>query len=98
MDAPSRDLLTTPSPFDDHYGLEIVDGPEADISGRLVLGAHHLQPTGVVHGGVYASIAEALASHGTNRHVAGEGRCALGMTNTTSFLRPASRGTLHATG
>jgi uncharacterized protein (TIGR00369 family) len=44
---------------------------------------------------VYASIAEALASFGTNWHVLSDGNVALGMHNATSFLRPCGGGTLH---
>ena len=51
------------------------------------------QPTGVVHGGVYASIAEALASFGTNVGVYSEGKVGLGMSNHSSFLRPVRGGT-----
>jgi uncharacterized protein (TIGR00369 family) len=46
----------------------------------------------MVHGGVYAAIAEALASIGTNRGVADSGMVALGMSNHTIFLRPIEAG------
>lgn len=55
-----------------------------------------LQPVGLVHGGVYASIAEALASYGTNVGVVPEGKIGLGQSNHSSFLRPISEGTIHA--
>ena len=50
------------SPFDGHYGLEIEEASHELVRGRVLVRDHHKQPTGVVHGGVYASIAEALAS------------------------------------
>jgi uncharacterized protein (TIGR00369 family) len=50
---------------------------------------------GIVHGGVYAAIAETLASMGTARGVLAEGRVPLGMSNSTSFLRPVSEGSVH---
>jgi 1,4-dihydroxy-2-naphthoyl-CoA hydrolase len=98
MQSVTRETLGRPAAFDQHYGLEDlrVDGDGARA--RLTIGPHHLQPTHVVHGGVYASIAEAVASFGTNVRVRDSGHVALGMTNATSFLRPASRGTLHAHG
>jgi uncharacterized protein (TIGR00369 family) len=46
----------------------------------------------MVHGGVYAAVAEALASLGTNRGVVDSGCVALGMSNCTTFLRPTSNG------
>jgi 1,4-dihydroxy-2-naphthoyl-CoA hydrolase len=62
----------------------------------VVVQDHHKQPTGVVHGGVYASIAEALASYGTTLGVIDEGNVGLGMSNHSSFMRPVSGGTIHA--
>ncbi|HEU4974954.1 MAG TPA: PaaI family thioesterase [Baekduia sp.] len=93
-----RESLGRPAAFDQHYGLEDLRAGGEEATARLAIGPHHLQPTGVVHGGVYAAIAEAVASFGTNATVGGDGNVALGMTNATSFLRPAASGTLHARG
>jgi 1,4-dihydroxy-2-naphthoyl-CoA hydrolase len=82
--------------FDATYGLEITARTEQAISGQVVVGEHHKQPAGLVHGGVYASIAESLASLGTAFAVFEEGRMASGMSNQTSFLRPITEGTIHA--
>ncbi len=84
------------SPFDAHYGLEITECGQEGARGRVPIGRHLLQPTGIVHGGVYASIAEALASSGTNWAVTPNGEVGLGMSNDTSFMRPASGGVLDA--
>jgi uncharacterized protein (TIGR00369 family) len=54
------------------------------------------QPMGLVHGGLYASIAESLTSVATARVVVPEGHVATGMSNQTSFLRPITHGTVHA--
>ena len=54
-----------------------------------------LQPMGIVHGGVYASMAEGLTSEATFRAVYPDGNLAVGMSNQTSFLRPISKGTIH---
>jgi len=51
---------------------------------------------GIVHGGVYAAIAESLASRGTADGVLELGKVPLGMSNNTSFLRPVSAGSVHA--
>lgn len=96
---PTEDLdraLAGKSPFDAHYGLEMTECGEAGARGRVVIGPHLLQPTGIVHGGVYASVAEALASSGTNWAVTPNDEIGLGMSNDTSFLRPASSGVLDA--
>jgi uncharacterized protein (TIGR00369 family) len=57
-----------------------------------------LQPMGIVHGGVYATMAEGMTSEATFRAVYPEGCIAVGMSNQTSFLRPISSGTIHAEG
>jgi 1,4-dihydroxy-2-naphthoyl-CoA hydrolase len=82
--------------FDATYGLEITERTEETITGQVVVGEHHKQLAGLVHGGVYASISESLASLGTALAVMPEGRVATGMSNQTSFLRPITDGTIHA--
>ena len=86
-----------PSPYDRHYGLEIDECTDEVVRGRVPFRGHLAQPVGIVHGGVYASIAEGLASIGTNRGVAAEGNVGLGMSNQSTFLRPLGAGTIHAT-
>jgi 1,4-dihydroxy-2-naphthoyl-CoA hydrolase len=92
-----QELMATPSPFDALYGLEFVVCTDELVEGRLPIADHVKQPFGVVHGGVYSSIAEALASHGTNVGVAEGGSIALGLSNYTSHLRPATGGFLYGT-
>jgi len=83
------------SPFDNHYGLLIDEATDETVRGRVPVERHVLQPVGLVHGGVYASIAEALASVGTNVGVLPDS-IGLGQSNNSSFLRPISAGTVHA--
>jgi uncharacterized protein (TIGR00369 family) len=83
------------SPFDRHYGLEIEEVTDEVVRARVPVREHLLQPVGLVHGGVHASIAEALASLGTNVGVVPEGKIGLGQSNHSSFLRPMSEGTIH---
>jgi 1,4-dihydroxy-2-naphthoyl-CoA hydrolase len=90
--------LSEASPFDGHYGLEVDEASDEVVRGRVVVQEHHKQPTGVVHGGVYASIAEAFASYGTTLGVLSDGMVGLGMSNHSSFLRPIVEGTIHAEG
>jgi 1,4-dihydroxy-2-naphthoyl-CoA hydrolase len=89
--------LLVASPFDRHYGLEILEAGEELVRGRVPVRDHLTQPMGIVHGGIYASIAEGLASVGTNHGVAADGMVALGMSNNATFLRPvAAGGTVYA--
>jgi len=83
------------SPFDRHYGLEIEEAGDDLVRGRVRVREEVTQPVGIVHGGVYASIAEALASLGTNVGVSADGNIGLGMSNYSSFLRPVREGFVH---
>jgi uncharacterized protein (TIGR00369 family) len=84
------------SPFDRHYGLEVDEAGEELVRAHVPVVKHVTQPLGLVHGGVYASIAEALASLGTNIGVVPRGSVGLGMSNHSTFLRPIRQGTIHA--
>jgi 1,4-dihydroxy-2-naphthoyl-CoA hydrolase len=84
------------SPFDRHYGLEIVETGDEVVRGRVRVREEVTQPVGLVHGGVYASVAEALASLGTNVGVNADGNIGLGLSNYSSFLRPVREGYVHA--
>jgi len=54
------------------------------------------QPAGLVHGGVYAAMAESMASLGTALGVLERGEMSMGQSNSTSFLRPVTEGVVHA--
>ena len=84
------------SPFDQHYGLEVGEATAELVRASVRVRREVTQPLGLVHGGVYASIAEALASLGTNIAVVPDGSVGLGMSNHSTFLRPISAGTIHA--
>jgi 1,4-dihydroxy-2-naphthoyl-CoA hydrolase len=51
---------------------------------------------GIVHGGVYASIAEGICSIGTTMAVLSDGKLAIGLSNHTTFLRSIRAGSIHA--
>jgi uncharacterized protein (TIGR00369 family) len=83
--------------FDGLYGLELLEITDELARARVAVTDRHKQPAGIVHGGVFASMAEALASVATFFAVKDEGKAAMGLSNQTSFLRPISEGTIHAT-
>jgi len=69
------------------------------VRARLEVGPQHHQPYGIVHGGVYASIVEAVASYGAGVNARARGLLGVvGVSNATDFLRPHSRGELRAEG
>jgi 1,4-dihydroxy-2-naphthoyl-CoA hydrolase len=82
--------------FDALYGLEVIEAGEERARGRVKVRDAVRQPMGLVHGGVFASMAESLTSMATAAAVAADGRTAQGMSNQTSFLRPILAGTVHA--
>jgi 1,4-dihydroxy-2-naphthoyl-CoA hydrolase len=82
--------------FDSLYGLEILELDEDRVVAQVPVRDAIKQPMGLVHGGVYASIAESIASIATARAVVLEGSFAVGLSNQTSFLRPITEGTVHA--
>jgi len=82
--------------FDRLYGLELLSYSDQEVTGQVRVRDELKQPAGLVHGGVYASIAESLASLATALAVLPEGNTAMGLANNTSFLRPVTEGTVHA--
>lgn len=83
------------SGFDGLLGLEITELSEELAVGQLPVRDELKQPFGLVHGGVYAGIAETLASLATGMAVALDGQTAMGMSNHTSFLRAITEGAVH---
>ena len=84
--------------FDRLYGLELLTVSDTEVTARVAVRDELKQPGGLVHGGVFASIAESIASIATWVAVHDEGRSAQGLSNQTSFLRPILDGTIHAVG
>ena len=82
--------------FDRLYGLELLDHSETEVRARVQVRDELKQPAGLVHGGVYASIAEAITSLTTAFAVLASGRTSMGLSNSTSFLRPITEGYIHA--
>ena len=81
----------------DLLGLELVEVTEEGARARIAVAEHHRQPMGLVHGGVFACVADSIATLATARAVDAEGRSAYGLVNQAAFMRPITRGTIHAT-
>jgi 1,4-dihydroxy-2-naphthoyl-CoA hydrolase len=78
------------------FGLEVTEWEDGVVRGTTAVREELKQPAGLVHGGVYAAIAETLASMATHVAVSPDGRAAMGLSNQTSFLRPVTEGHVHA--
>jgi 1,4-dihydroxy-2-naphthoyl-CoA hydrolase len=94
MSDEASDALT---PFDRFYGLELIELGDELVRARVEVQDRHKQPAGLVHGGLYATIAESMAVAGTARAVSADGRAATGMSTQTSFLRPITGDRIEAT-
>ena len=80
--------------LDRTLGLRYVEvGPEKVVS-ELRVTAKHLQPAGLVNGGVYCAIAESTAS--TAGIIAGRGRPVVGVNNNTDFISAVKDGIVRA--
>jgi 1,4-dihydroxy-2-naphthoyl-CoA hydrolase len=82
--------------FDRLYGLELLSVSDGEVRAQVVVNPDLKQAAGLVHGGVYAAMAESMASLATAIGVIKDGSMAMGLSNSTSFLRPVTEGTVHA--
>jgi len=89
-------LLTDLKGFDRLYGLEVLEVGEEEVRAQVQVRDELLQPAGLVHGGVLASIAESVTSMATWYALREQDMAAMGQSNHTSFLRPILAGTIHA--
>ena len=83
--------------FDSELGLTYLEMTPDGGRAQLQITDKLLQPHGIVHGGVYCSIVESLAS--VSAHVwlaANGGGNVVGVNNNTDFLRAIGSGTLTA--
>jgi 1,4-dihydroxy-2-naphthoyl-CoA hydrolase len=62
------------------------------VAGHLDLTTVHHTPWGVVHGGVFATIVETVGSVGASLAVRDRGQFAVGVNNSTDFVRAATGG------
>ncbi|WP_137149111.1 PaaI family thioesterase [Mycolicibacterium sp. CR10] len=84
--------------FDTELGLTYLEMTPDGGRARLEITDKLLQPWGIVHGGVYCSVIESLAS--VSAHVwltENGGGTVVGVNNNTDFLRAIKSGTVTAT-
>jgi 1,4-dihydroxy-2-naphthoyl-CoA hydrolase len=82
--------------YDVFYGLELLELSDDEVRARVLVRDELKQPVGLVHGGVYASLAESITSLATAAVVVPEGNMATGLANSTNFLRPITEGAINA--
>jgi uncharacterized protein (TIGR00369 family) len=82
--------------FDRLYGLRVLSFSDTEVRAEVTVREELKQGMGLVHGGLYASMAESMTSIATALAVRDGGEVAVGQSNSTSFLRPITQGTVHA--
>jgi len=84
--------------FIDHLGIKFLEFDGNRLTGSIEIAPHHLQPAGVVHGGVFISLAETLAGAGSSLLVYAEGKLAFGTSVNSHHLSTVTEGTIMAEG
>lgn len=80
--------------LDRTLGLRYVDVDPDKVVSELRVTAKHLQPAGLVNGGVYCAIAESTAS--TAGIIFGRGKPVVGVNNNTDFIAAVKDGIIRA--
>lgn len=78
--------------FDAAVGLRFRYVSGDRMRAELTVTDRHVQPYGLVHGGVYATLAESVCSVGAAFAVMADGKNAVGLENHTRFLRGTRAG------
>lgn len=82
--------------FAGRLGLVVTAASRDEVTATLAVGPAHRQPQGIVHGGVYATVIESLASVGAAIDAMTNEKNVVGLENHTSFVRATRDGTLYA--
>ena len=75
--------------LDNFLGHEMIEIKENYAKSKLKVEDHHKQPMGLVHGGIYSTLAETICSYGAN--FLGVGTF-VGVNNNTDFLTSVREG------
>jgi 1,4-dihydroxy-2-naphthoyl-CoA hydrolase len=92
--------MTAADGWDGILGVEADETTSTRVVAHVDIDERHLQPYGIVHGGVWASIVETVASRGaaTAAHERTGDHAVVGVSNATDFLRPHRGGRVEAVG
>ena len=85
------------SPFGNYMGLRFTESTDEVTRAELEVEPHHLNPTGMVHGGVFVSLADNVATAMANRAhraIDGDERFMVGIDLHASMIANQPGGTL----
>src|SRR3954467_7471855 len=77
-------------------GLEYLESSAEEVQTTLAVTDRVRQPVGLVHGGVFAAMAESMCSAATWLNVKDDGMAAMGQSNSATFMRPITEGHVNA--
>ncbi|MEE2031309.1 PaaI family thioesterase [Rhodococcus chondri] len=85
---------STLSGFNARLGMTLTEVTADRAVATIEIAEGHLQPAGIVHGGVHCAIIETLASIGAGHYFSGPGRSVVGVNNSTDFIRAVGAGSV----
>jgi uncharacterized protein (TIGR00369 family) len=78
--------------FAELVGIEWLEDDPDHARARVDVRAELLQPFGLMHGGVFATLVESVCSRSTALAVLDDGMAAMGQTINVNFIRPILEG------
>jgi 1,4-dihydroxy-2-naphthoyl-CoA hydrolase len=78
--------------YDATIGLRFLRASRDEVVAEYVVDARHLQPYGIVHGGVHCGVVETVCSTGAGIDAIARGQSVVGLENHTSFVRAVRAG------
>lgn len=79
--------------FDQFMGVRMVSASRDEVVLEYEVDARHLQPYGIVHGGMHCATIETACSTGAGLNALENGLAVVGVENHTSFVRAVRAGT-----
>src|SRR5262245_58961253 len=86
-----------PTGFDQTMGFRYVSLSRDEVVLEYTVEAKHLQPYGIVHGGVHCAAVETACSTGAGIDAMARGLAVVGVENHTSFIRAVRGGLVRVT-
>jgi uncharacterized protein (TIGR00369 family) len=83
--------------FDQAMGFKLVSATRDEVVLEYEVSERHLQPYGIVHGGVHCAAIESACSTGAGVDALARGQAVVGVENHTSFIRAVRRGRVRVT-
>jgi 1,4-dihydroxy-2-naphthoyl-CoA hydrolase len=95
MEEPAADAIGRDE-LGELIGLEYLETSPDEVRARIAVTDRVRQPVGLVHGGVYAAMAESMCSGATWLAVDDRGMAAMGQSHSATLLRPIIEGHVNA--